>query len=268
MEKARRITALLLALVMAAAVSTGCGNTDEGDEAEEKSKVTQEDDEDSDEDEEEETTKRTRKRKSADDEEDTTEEETEEETTEETTVEETTEATTAPPVVSASGEFVMVPGVELRMTLDEIKSALGDKASELEYISDGYDCQCYAFPVDGALGENLKGSCFFDINEKSGKLQSYGYHFGETGDMKKPDYPYSEAELAAGYDIILGQLMAAYGGEPSDEGQYEGIKKWYEETMPDGDGIWAVYGIDMWGEGSGINEITISMSIPYEERGL
>lgn len=178
-----------------------------------------------------------------------------------------TEAATETPAVPASGEFVMVPGVELRMTLDEIKIALGDKAAELEYLYDGYDCTTYAFPVDGALGVDIKGNCFFDINRDSGKLQTYGYHFGETGDMADPDYTYSEAELKAGYDTLVAQLIAAYGGEPSDEGQYEGIKKWYEETMPDGDGVWAVYGIDMWGEGSGINEITVSMSIPFEERG-
>ncbi|MBQ9898596.1 MAG: hypothetical protein IJM44_03970 [Ruminococcus sp.] len=263
-----RITALLAAMLMAFS-TYGCGDTDEGDDTDgtgKSSSASDEDDGDED-DEEEETTKRTRKKRSEDEE--TTEEETEEET-EETTEEETepeTEATTEAPAVSASGEFVMVPGVELRMTLDEIKTALGDKAAELEYLYDGYDCECYAFPVDGALGVDIKGNCFFDINRDSGKLQTYGYHFGETGDMADPDYTYSEAELKAGYDTLITQLIASYGGAVSDEGQYEGIKKWYEEVLPDGDEIWAVYGIDMWGEGSGINEITVSMSIPFEERG-
>lgn len=275
MEKMRRIAALLMAVMMSAAVFTGCGDSDDDDDtakgSKKKSAAVDDNDDDEDDDEEEETTKRVRKRQPKDEEEDTTEPETEEETepeTEEETEEETTQAPTK--AASKDNTLEIVPGVELRMTLDEVKTAIGDKAGALEELYDGYDCTTYAFPVDGAFGVDMEGYCFFDINRDSGKLQTYGYHLGDSGDMADPDYPYSEAELKSAYNEIISQFEDVYGDSTGTNDMEDmGVRSMYTYEFEDGSSIWAIYGIDLWSWDdyhSGINDIIISLSIPDDER--
>ena len=191
------------------------------------------------------------------------------EETSETAVETTAEPTAAAPETTseAPAENKAAAGInvlsELRtgMTEDEVFSIIGenyDYKSDVRCNSMEYD---YSFASDEVFGTGLSGYMFAEFDSESKQLICCGYHIGAVGNVDESEHPYGEDKLAAGYAKVIEKLTADYGdGQRPIEYSGEGIKD--EISWSDGsDQLWAIYGTDLWGKESGVNEMIVSRSI-------
>ena len=184
--------------------------------------------------------------------------ETETETVTETVQTETTST-------SADSERNIISGVELRDIKEDVLARFG--ANYTTYENSLKRSTTYYYNVDGAdaFDVDMKGRMFFEFTDKDDQLICYGYSLGEIADEdQKPSYPYSRDELKSAYDKITAKLIEWYGGEVGDD-DLEGIDARYFQQLEDTSEIWAVYGVDMWSENSGINEIIFSRAISSDE---
>lgn len=176
---------------------------------------------------------------------------------EETTAEVTTEAKTA---FSNGADLFSL--LKTGMTEDEVLDILGrdyDCRFETESPNEPYE---YNYPIesDEIFGTGLSGYMFVKFLPEDKTLAYYGYQLGAVGNVINTEYPYSEEELAEGYDKIVSYLSEKYGERTSyAEDACDGVRK--ETSWADGsDTLWASYGIDLMGDGSGVSKIAVSHS--------
>lgn len=237
-----------LAFIAAAVLlmTAGCGNIEEGGEPEENTTVS--DTEISSEEETSETVSEEEETAAA-------------ETTasEETTEVETTEAPKASDNADASDYFKVLTDVKPGMKRDEVFAIIGDGYTyEEEYImSTGY---IYPFEHDDIFGTGLKGDMFVEFNQDNGCFRCGGFHLGTEGVGDSTVYLYSEDELREAFDKIMPILTATFGEDYAPTGiNGDGIIS-DNEWKYGNEELWAMWGTDLWGEKSGINEILVSHS--------
>lgn len=148
------------------------------------------------------------------------------------------------------------------MTMEDVFAVIG-KDYDYEY-SAGYKPSVeydYSFTADEVWGTGLRGYMFVEFDEKTNELTCFGYHIGAVGHVEDCSYPYSESELEEAFNKLLPTLEEEYGktDEPSAFSG-EGIKDEYSWSMGT-DQLWAIWGTDLWGASSGVNEIIVSRSI-------
>ena len=190
-------------------------------------------------------------------------------TAEETTAEAeiTSEPTSETPQVSEdtdnTDKFNVITQLSLGMSKDEVFEIIGSDY-DFELIKDHrsvveYD---YNFDTEEAFGTGLGGHMFTEFDEGTEKLVCCGYHIGAVAkDEHSCTYPYSAEQLEEAFNKILNPLNDEFG-EATLNNDYEGEGIDTEYTWnADGEEIWAVWGTDMWGTSSGINEIIVSRSI-------
>lgn len=241
----KKITAIAAALLL---ITAGCGNVDDSSETDET-----------------ETTSQT------------------EEVTEDAVKTETVSATESPETTTAEPEVTtettsaavqekdtslaesvnVLSTMKTGMTEEEALSEFGiDNGFRYEGKYAGADYEYdYSMTTDNIFGTGLKGYMFAEFDTSDQKLICCGYHLGKEGNVESTDFPYSEAELSEAYNKIIQELTAEYGeGTRPEALSGEGVKD--EMFWNDGsDQIWAIYGIDLWGADSGVNEIVVSRSI-------
>ena len=192
---------------------------------------------------------------------------------EETSETQTTSAvTTAEPVTDAAQTEKELPLVNEKNVLHSMKIGMTEEEALSEFgIENGikfegshenadyeYD---YIMTCDNVFGTGLKGYMFAQFDSSSQKLICCGYHLGRIISDGTNIFPYSEDELREAYSKITLQLADEFGEGTRPETIFgEGIRE--ELTWEDGtEHIWSVYGIDLWSENSGINEIVVSRSV-------
>ncbi len=123
----------------------------------------------------------------------------------------------------------------------------------------------YEFDSDTVFGTNLKGSMYFESDIDTDEVRCCGYHIGVVGFGEDQQYPYSEEELTNAFDKIMKALIKEYGNEyEEEEYSFYGERECHIWNDPPGS-IWALYGIDLWGENSGRNYIIISRDIETDK---
>lgn len=200
---------------------------------------------------------------------------TETSTTEAVTEVITTETETISPAIDnqpqqniIGSDYSIIPGISIGMTEKEVFALVGKG-----YISDTYydykERTEYRYRLDKIehLGIEMTSTMFFEFDTK-GSLACFGYHIGEVEDEFGITYPYAESELSAAYNSVYSQLTEHYG-EGLKESMYAdmGVKSEYSWTV-DGNLLWFVWGINMWGWEApesyefGCNDIVLSVSVP------
>ncbi len=164
-----------------------------------------------------------------------------------------------PPVSSIS----VLSSMKTGMTEDEVLSAPGMKnytRYEENLSVSTYEYE-YAMDCDNVFGTGLSGYMFAEFDYSTHKLICCGYHLGRILTEGSDEFNCSEEQLSEAYNKIKEQLIAEYGdGSRPLTVSGEGIRE--ELIWEDGsDQIWVVYGIDLWSENSGVNEIVVSRSI-------
>ena len=183
-----------------------------------------------------------------------------------TTIGETTEPVTekneedaAPP----ANDINVLSALKTGMTEEEALAVSGMKDHtryEENLAVNAYEYE-YAIDCDNVFGTGLPGYMFAEFDLSTHKLICCGYHLGRVLTENSNEFTCSEEQLSEAYNKIKEQLTAEYGeGTHPHTVSGEGIRE--ELTWEDGpDHIWTVYGIDLWGENSGVNEIVVSRSI-------
>ena len=183
-----------------------------------------------------------------------------------TTIGETTEPVTekneedaAPP----ANDINVLSALKTGMTEEEALAVSGMKDHtryEENLAVNAYEYE-YAIDCDNVFGTGLPGYMFAEFDLSTHKLICCGYHLGRVLTENSNEFTCSEEQLSEAYNKIKEQLTAEYGeGTHPQTVSGEGIRE--ELTWEDGpDHIWTVYGIDLWGENSGVNEIVVSRSI-------
>lgn len=148
------------------------------------------------------------------------------------------------------------------MSEEDVFAVIG-KDYDYEY-SAGYKPSVeydYSFAADEVFNTGLGGYIFVEFDEKNNELTCFGYHIGAVGHVEDHSYPYSESELEEAFNKLLPYLEEEYGNadEPSAFSG-EGVKAEYSWSMGT-DQLWAIWGTDLWGASSGVNEIIVSRSI-------
>ncbi|MCR5599304.1 MAG: hypothetical protein K6G33_00960 [Ruminococcus sp.] len=164
-----------------------------------------------------------------------------------------------PPVSSIS----VLSSMKTGMTEDEVLSASGmNNYTRYEENSavGTYEYE-YAMDCDNVFGTDLAGYMFAEFDYSTHKLICCGYHLGRILTEGSDEFNCSEEQLSEAYNKIKEQLIAEYGnGYVPQTVSGEGIRQ--ELMWEDGcDQLWVMYGIDLWNENSGVNEIVVSRSI-------
>ena len=199
-----------------------------------------------------------------------TEEDTSAETSETTTAApETSEVTTAAgyetvTVPADSGEHNIIPGIELGDMKDDVLAKFGTFGRKVE--NSAKPSTSYSYYIDGLglFGADMKGEMFFEFADRTGELICYGYELGGVPSGDGITYPCSHDELESAYGKVTEKLAEWYGGEPETENDI-GVEAQYTAVLDDTSEIWAVYGTDLWGEGTGINAVIFSRSVSEEK---
>ena len=119
----------------------------------------------------------------------------------------------------------------------------------------------YAMDFDNVFGTGLPGYMFVEFDFSTHQLICCGYHIGRVLTKDSNEFTCSEEQLSEAYNIIKEKLTAEYG-EGTHPQTVSGVGIHEELTWEDGsENIWTVYGIDLWSENSGVNEIVVSRSI-------
>ena len=192
--------------------------------------------------------------------------ETETETTEVTTTETVTEteAVTETTAAQVTAEENIISGVELGDNKDDVLGKFGDYNGSFDGVSK--PSTTYNYSIDGSelFGVDMKGIMFFEFSNRTDELICYGYRFGNVISDGRDTYPYSGDELKTAYEKVLDKLIGWYGGS-AEESDLTGIFKEYIISLEDDSEVWSVYGVNMWGENSGVNEVIVSHAISNEK---
>lgn len=148
------------------------------------------------------------------------------------------------------------------MTIEDVFAVIG-KDYDYEYRA-GYKPSVeydYSFTADEVFDTGLRGYMFVEFDEKTDELICFGYHIGNVGNVENSSYPYSESELKEAFNKLLPSLEEEYGNATVPSAfSGEGVKAEYSWSMGT-DQLWAIWGTDLWGASSGVNEIIVSRSI-------
>lgn len=155
----------------------------------------------------------------------------------------------------------VIDEVENGMTEEEVFEIVGtDWLFDYESAFDP-GSRTYVYNVDSIpeLGVNIPSQLHLNFNSKK-QLFNYGYHIGRTGTSSTDtSYPCDEKTLRECYEKLL-ELFKSFHGNGStlkNSAYYRtGDQHIWAET--DFGELWMIYGMDLWGEKSGINEILIS----------
>ena len=184
-----------------------------------------------------------------------------------TTAEETTESATTTAAKDDeephANNINVLSAMKTGMTEEEALAVSGMKDHtryEENLAVNAYEYE-YAMDCDNVFGTGLPGYMFAEFDFSTHKLICCGYHLGRVLTENSNEFTCSEEQLSEAYNKIKEQLTAEYGeGTHPQTFSGEGIRE--ELTWEDGtDHIWAIYGIDLWSENSGVNEIVVSRSI-------
>lgn len=193
--------------------------------------------------------------------------ETETETTEAPATETAAETETVPETTAAKvtdNEKNINPAVELGDNKDDVLRKFGDYNDYID--GSAKRSTTYNYLIDGSdvFGVDMKGVMFFEFSDRTDELICYGYRFGNVVTDGRDTFPYSGDELKAAYEKVLDKLTGWYGGS-TKESDLVGIDTEYTVALEDGSEIWSVYGVNMWGENSGVNELIVSHAISSDE---
>ena len=194
-----------------------------------------------------------------------------ENTSETETVTETETETAETPTTETASETETVPETTAAQVTDAEKNIIPGVLGKFGDYTDTFDgmskpSTTYNYSIDGSelFGVDMKGVMFFEFSNRTDELICYGYRFGNVKAEGKDTYPYSGDELKAAYEKVLDKLTGWYGGSPN-ESTLVGIDTEYSVSLEDDSEIWSVYGVNMWGEASGINELILSHAISNDK---
>ncbi len=209
--------------------------------------------------------------------EDTNEEETEstsEEASEEKTTEKVSEAYVPDTAQGSTDGLNVLTALKTGLSMDETFAVTGSGYDSSEPTYKGGECYTWLLDKENAFGTGLAGNMFVEF-DKNKELICFGYHLGGIEGSERTVYPYSPEELENAFNTIYSQLLSQHG-EPdrvdtlrNDIGSdyVKGEKEWLFENN---DGLWLMYGINLWADNEpanyedGINEIIVSMSAPQD----
>lgn len=175
---------------------------------------------------------------------------------------------------TASDAFI--PGAYFGMTEDDVIAMMGQPDSisefgEYDYWTDGSnDVKIeYIYNYDNGiadLGIDKPSYMFFEF--KAGVLSAYGIHVGtQVSSSGEWSYVCTEEELAAEYGKLLEMLTDKYGAgiemdiaeTGMEQAGYRAEYDWYDTQHGN---IWFIYGMSLWGDDTGINELILSFTDP------
>ncbi len=155
----------------------------------------------------------------------------------------------------------IIDGLKIGMTMDEVFAVIGeDYVRSHENVLYATENISYIYNIDriDKLDVDIPSVMFVSFSE--GILYNFGYHIGRTDNSSGVDsYTDDIDELVTAFDKIHDVLTDYYGKAVDTENiTARGVIKESTWDNTDYGEVWMIVGKDLWMEGSGTNEITLS----------